>query len=313
MHTDIMAIPEDYLVCQALDYIRDNESKPRILYFYTVDNQYHLTGVISTRTLLTANLEQKLSEIANQRVRSISEDAELSDILTDFVVHKYLAMPVVDVDRKLVGIVDVSSFTENVSDILERDSADEIFETIGFRLSQIKGASIFGSFRYRFPWLIASIAGGLLSALMTSRFEHVLAVALVLSFFLTLVLGLGESVSMQSMTVTIQALRAKKPSLKWFAREFAKELGTALLLGLACGIVVGAVVLVWQKDLLAALVIGASLILTLITANLVGLLIPTILHALNLDPKIASGPLALTISDLFTISIYFGMAGLILA
>jgi len=228
------------------------------------------------------------------------------------VVHKYLALPVVDADKHLVGMVDASAFAENVSDIIERDRVDEMFETIGFHLSQIKGASPLKAFRYRFPWLLASIAGGLMSAVMTSRYELVLASALVLSFFLTLILGLGESVSMQSMTVTIQALRSRPPSLRWFFGEIGKELVTALLLGLACGIVVGSTVILWRNDLRAALIIGGSLVFTLIAANLVGLLIPTVLHALKLDPKIASGPLALTISDLFTISIYFSVAGIIL-
>jgi magnesium transporter len=311
MHDDYIALQEDLTVGEALDYIRYNDAKPRILYFYTVDPTCRLTGVVSTRSLLTAALTSRLMDIADHRVRSIPQEAELMDVLTDFVVHKYLAMPVVDGEHRLVGIIDVSSFTENISDIIERDQMDEAFETIGFHLSQIRGASPWKAFRIRFPWLIASIAGGLLSALMTSRFENVLATALVLSFFLTLVLGLGESVSMQSMTVTIQALRSGPPTARWFFREFAKETGTALLLGLACGAAVGSVVWLWQQEPAAALVIGGSLVMTLLVANLVGLFIPSLLHALRLDPKIASGPLALTISDLFTISIYFGMASLV--
>lgn len=312
MHEDYIALSEELTVSEALDFIRFSEAKPRVMYFYTIDNERHLKGVVSTRSLLTADLNVKLNSIADQRVRSVPENAELMDVMTDFVIHKYLALPVVDSDKRIVGIIDVSSFTENISDILERDRVDEVFETIGFHISSIKGASHFKAFRFRFPWLIASIAGGLMSAVMTSRFENILATMLILSFFLTLILGLGESVSMQSMTVTIQALRSQSPTSKWFIREFIREFITAVLLGLACGIAVGTVVFLWQKNLMAALVIGGSLILTLITANLVGLLIPTILHALKLDPKIASGPLALTISDLFTISIYFSIAGLVL-
>ncbi|MCB5247638.1 MAG: magnesium transporter [Candidatus Cloacimonetes bacterium] len=312
MHGDYIAFPETATVREALDFIRFSETKPRILYFYVVDDDNKLTGVVSTRMLLTAKLEARLNDVADHRVRCIRQEAELMDVMADFVVHKYLAMPVVDGDKHLVGIIDATSLTENVADIMERDQVDEVFEAIGYRVSQISGASPLKAFRLRFPWLLASVAGGLLSAVMTSRFEHVLAVALVLSFFLTLILGLGESVSMQSMTVTIQALRHRKPTLKWFTREAMKELGTALLLGLGCGVLVGGVVWLWQKEVAPALVVGGSLVLTLVTANLVGLFIPSALHALKLDPKIASGPLALTISDLFTISIYFSLASFVL-
>lgn len=312
MHGDYIAFPEAFTVGQALDHIRYSEVKPRILYFYVVDKDHKLTGVVSTRRLLTAGLKARLAEIADHRVRSIRQEAELMDVMTDFVIHKYLAMPVVDSEKHLVGIIDATSLTENVSDIMELDQMDEVFEAIGYRVSQITGASPLKAFRLRFPWLLASVAGGLLSAVMTSRFEHVLALALVLSFFLTLILGLGESVSMQSMTVTIQALRHRKPTLQWFTREFMKELGTALLLGLGCGVLVGSVVWLWQKEFAPAVVVGGSLIFTLVTANLVGLIIPSALHALKLDPKIASGPLALTISDLFTITIYFSLANFVL-
>ena len=312
MHTDYIALNETLTVQQALDHIRENTDEPRIMYFYVIDKDQVLTGVVSTRQLLTSALEARLSEISDHRVRSVPCKAEVMDVLTDFMIHKYLAMPVVDDEKKLVGIIDVSVFTENVSDILEREKADDVFETIGFRVSQIKGASPFKAFRYRFPWLLASIAGGTMSALMASQFEDVLAATIILSFFLTLVLGLGESVSMQSMTVTIQALRAQRPSFRWFSSELLKELGTAVLLGLGCGLLVGSTVLIWKGQLLPALVIGGSLVLTLTTACLVGLIIPTSLHALKLDPKIAAGPLALTISDLFTIAIYFSLAGLVL-
>lgn len=312
MHTDYFTLRDDLTVAAALDQIRAKTDEPRILYFYVVDSQQHLLGVVSTRSLLTSDLNTKLIDIADTRVKTIPRNAEIMDVLTDFVVHKYLAMPVVDEEKRIVGLIDVSVFSDNVSDILERDKTDDIFETIGFRLSQIKGVSALKAFRYRFPWLIASIAGGLCSALMASRFEDVLAGAIILSFFLTLVLGLGESVSMQSMTLAIQALRVKPPTLKWFLHELGKELGTALLLGVACGLAVGATIILWRGDLRAALVIGGSLVLTLTTACLTGLIIPTLLHALKLDPKIASGPLALTISDLFTIGIYFSLAGMVL-
>ncbi len=312
MHKDYIAFSATATVCEALDYIRYSDAKPRILYFYVVDKDNKLTGVVSTRMLLTASLDARLGDIADHRVRSIRQEAELMDVMTDFVIHKYLAMPVVDSEKHLVGIIDATSLTDNVSDILERDQVHEVFESIGYHVSQITGASPIKAFRLRFPWLLASVAGGLLSALMTSRFEHVLAVALVLSFFLTLILGLGESVSMQSMTVTIQALRHRQPTLKWFTRELLKELGAALLLGLGCGLLVGSVVWLWQKEIAPALVVGGSLVFTLVTANLVGLIIPSALHALKLDPKIASGPLALTVSDLFTITIYFSLANFVL-
>jgi magnesium transporter len=139
-----------------------------------------------------------------------------------------------------------------------------------------------------------------------------LAQALVLAFFLTLVLGLGESVSVQSMTVAIHALRSTRPSLRWYATALRRELGTALLLGAACGVTVGAVVWLWRGTGPEAVAIGGSLVMTLAAASLFGLSVPTVLHALRLDPKIAAGPVTLALADLCTILIYFALASALL-
>ncbi len=145
-----------------------------------------------------------------------------------------------------------------------------------------------------------------LAEIMVSRVAT-LAQSLVLAFFLTLVLGLGESVSAQSMTVTVQALRATRPSPGWYARALRRELGTATLLGLACGLLVTGIVVVWRGPGLPALVIGGSIFLSLLTACLLGLSVPAVLHALKLDPKIAAGPVALALADIFTLLFYFNL------
>src|SRR5256714_10536426 len=136
---------------------------------------------------------------------------------------------------------------------------DEVFEALGFRLAQVRGASPWRVFRYRFPWLLATVGAGTACALLAGVFETTLAGSLVITFFLTMVLGLNESVSMQSMTLTIQALRANTLTRRWFLHNLRRELATAVLLGLACGILVGAIVWVWREDPSSAAGVGTSI------------------------------------------------------
>jgi magnesium transporter len=308
MNKKYFAICMDMTVQQAIDQIRENVTQEQIIYFYVTDHANHLKGVVSARKLLTSALTQTMGQVMDTHVKAIPEDAEVVDIMTDFMVHKYLALPVLNHHKQLVGIVDVDVFTANISDMMEREQVDNVFETIGFHLSQIRDSSPFHVLRYRFPWLLANIIGGILCALMASKFANILAVWLPLAFFLTLVLGLGESVSMQSMTITIQALHSVKINLKWYLTSFSKELFTAMLLGIASGIVVGGAVFLWHRDIVTAIVVGGSLIATLTFACLVGLSIPAALHALRLDPKVSAGPLTLAISDIVTIFVYFSIA-----
>jgi magnesium transporter len=177
---------------------------------------------------------------------------------------------------------------------------------------QVREAAPLRAFRFRIPWLLATIASGTACALLAGVFEATLSQSLVLAFFLTLVLGLGESVSTQSMTVTIQALRARHPTLTWYLKVLWREVRTALLMGLACGAIVGLIVWLWQGDSRAAAAIGVSLSLAICSAVFFGLSIPTLLHRMKLDLKIAAGPVTLAVTDISTILIYFSISAAVL-
>ncbi len=303
---------DDFTVQQALDAIRQRGIGEKIVYFYVVDCDGQLAGVLPTRRLLTAPLEQRVSDVMIPRVVAIPQTATVLEACEAFVLHKFLAFPVVDERRRVVGVVDVGLLTEEAFDIAERQVTDELFERIGFRVAQVRDASPMRAFRFRFPWLLATIGSGTVCAWLASAYEVTLAKSIVLAFFLTLVLGLGESVSIQSMTVTIQALRAMRPTFAWYVRAFQREVGTAILLGVACGTVVGPIVWLWRGAGLAGFAIGASILLALCAACFFGLSVPALLHALRLDPKIAAGPVTLAFTDIFTLLFYFSLAAFLL-
>jgi magnesium transporter len=309
---DFARLSEDLTVQQALDFIRQQGVGEQIVYFYVVDKDKRLVGVVPTRRLLTGALGSRLSEIMERRIVSIPSTATLLEACEMFVLHKFLAFPVVDESRRMVGIVDVNLFREEIFDFAEHEKMDEVFEVLGFQISQVRDASPVRAFRYRFPWLLTNIASGTICALLANAYEMTLAKSLVLAFFLTLVLGLGESVSIQSMSVTIQALRALRPTLGWFLKALRREIGTACLLGGGCGTVVALIVWIWRGAPLAAGVIGASIFLTLGAACFFGLLIPSLLHWLKLDPKIAAGPITLALTDIATLLFYFNLGAAIL-
>jgi magnesium transporter len=305
----------DMTVEQALGAIRQQGLGERIIYFYVVDEHDRLAGVLPTRRLLTAPPRTTLGELMVKRVIAIPATATVLDACEFFVLYKFFAFPVVDADRHVIGIVDIGLFTAEMLE--ERDEniaaqADEIFEALGFRLSHLRGASAWRVFRHRFPWLLATIFGGTMCALLAGAFEATIASSVVIAFFLTMVLGLNESVSMQTMTVTIQALRSQAVTSSWFKVAFLRELRSAVLLGLGCGALVVIIVLLWRKELTAALAIGGSIGLSLVTACLFGLSIPSLLHSLKLDPKIAAGPVTLAITDFVALAFYFGIASLVL-
>jgi magnesium transporter len=310
--SDFAILSDGFSILQALDYIRSNDIGEKIVYFYVVNEKGSLVGVVPTRRLLTAPLEKRLSDVMIRQVVTIPQEATVLDACEFFAIHRLLAFPVVDRERHILGVVDVSVFTDEVFDLTERQRMEEVFELIGFRVSQVRDASPFRAFRFRFMWLLATLFSGTICAFLASAYEGTLAKSLILAFFLTMVLGLGESVSIQTMTVTIQALRSTRATMQWYLRTLRREAATALLIGSACGLAVGLIVWFWQWEVLAAVTIGTSVLTVLFGACLLGLSVPSLLHALKMDLKIAAGPVTLAATDIYTILCYFTIAALLL-
>jgi magnesium transporter len=282
-----------------------------VAYLYVVDGRERLIGVVPARHLLAAAPEEHVANLMLPSVVSVPHTATLLEACEYFVLHRFLAFPVVDDEARLVGVLDAGVFTDEVLDLAERRQFDDLFEAIGVRMALARDASPLSGFRFRMPWLLATIVGGTGCALLAGVFEATLAESLVLAFFLTLVLGLSESVAVQSVALTVQALHVVGPSLAWYRRALWREVRTAVMLGVACGALVATTVIVWRGDGTAALAIGVSIVMTQLAAAFWGTSVPAVLHGLRLDPKVAAGPVALALTDLATILLYLG-AGTVL-
>jgi len=312
---DFTALAQDLTVTGALAQIREHGAAQQIIYFYVVDAAQRLVGVLPTRRLLLAPPEARLQDIMISRVVTIPETATALEACEMFLMHKFLAFPVVTNDRRLVGVINVgmfSQFTEEALSLTERAHVEDVFERIGFHVAEVQSASPGKAFRLRMPWLVATLGGGICCALVSGCYEATLTARIVLAFFLTLVLGLSESVSAQSVTVTVETLRGRTPSRAWFLRAIQKEAISALMLGGTCGLVVGVMAWLWRGQAAPAFVIGGSITVSMVVACLIGLSVPAVLHRFKLDPKIAAGPVSLAMTDVCTLLIYMNVASLAL-
>lgn len=312
VRSDFPKLNETLTVEQALRVIRAEGIGERIVYFYVIDQDERLIGIVPTRRLLTSMPNVPIRDLMSKNIISLPQTARVIDACELFVSHKLLAFPVLDDEGRMCGVVDAGLFTEETLSFAERHRFDDVFQLIGFGISEIKGRSAFGIFRFRFPWLIATMTSGAICALLTGFFETTLAEAIVLAFFITLVLALGESVSIQSMTVALQNLHFGRPTLKKFLGQLRQEGTATMLLGGACGAIVGVLAFLWRGSAEAAAVIGLSITFSVFLAGMIGLSIPTLLHAIHEDSKIAAGPITLALADILTLLLYFNIATVIL-
>jgi magnesium transporter len=310
---DFVAVYAHNTVGEALDNIRRCRTESTIIYFYVLDAENRLVGNIQTRKLLTADLDVKVEDIMSAGIIAIPSAANLMEALEFFILHRYLAFPIVDENRKMLGVIDVGVFTQEMFDIEEQEQVHSVFDTLGVKISEMRSKSPWSVFRHRFPWLLATITSGTVCALLVGFFEATLAQSLVLAFFLTLVLGLGESVSMQTMAITVHFMHHSYSQPGWYFRALKRELSRTFLMAAACALIVGSIVIVWKNDFTAGLIISSGILASLLLACFLGLSIPAVLHKLKLDVHLASGPLTLALADICTVIVYFSLAAFILS
>jgi magnesium transporter len=304
-----VVLQPDHTIAQTLDRIRASSNAGSIHYFYVVDEDEKLVGVVPARQLLSSSPDQIVRDVMIDQVVAIPDWATVLIASEYFATRRLLAFPVVNAAGQLRGVVDVTLFTDEVIDLAKR-TYDDIFQLIGVHGTEQRSPWI--AFRDRFPWLLCNIAGGLLAAFIASRFEHLLQEVVVLSLFIPIVLALGESVSMQALTLTLQGLADGPIVWSRLVAALWKEFKTATLLGVGCGVVVGLVVFAWRGQTAVAGAIFLAIAFSMIIACLLGVAIPAILRTARADPRIAAGPVVLAAADVVTLILYFGLGARLL-
>lgn len=296
-------------VDEALAHIKKYRLGDKIFYFYVVDGDMKLKGVVSTRNLLLSPPEKEIHEISESNVISISAGHTLREAVELLTQHRLLALPVVDEENRLMGIIDVQLYLEEAVDVAKaRHSSTDLFQVLGLKLEEGKRASTWLTYRTRMPWIFCNMIGGILCAIISRLFETVLVEVILLAMFIPLVLSLSESISMQSMTYSLQLLNRPRVSGKKGIQRVLSEWKMVLLLGITCGIIVGGLSLLWGDGFHPAIAISAGIILSVTITGTVGAAIPLVLHARKLDPKVAAGPVVLMTADVITTIIYLGLS-----
>jgi magnesium transporter len=298
--------------------MRANPPAGRVIYFYVTDADDRLLGVVPTRRLLLSAPDARIADVMIRGAVAIPADATLLEACEFFTLHRFLAFPVVGPDRKLIGVVDVELYTDELAELGDNEGhhppglRDEVFQLIGVHLTEAAAGQPVKAAAGRFPWLLCNIGGGLMAAFLSGMFDDVLTLkGAAYALFIPVVLALSESVAIQSVTLALEGLRSGKKSLGKLARRGLAEGGVGLLLGAGSAAVIAGVAAVWLQDPAVAVVLLVTIGLGVTAAALIGFTVPTVLHLLNKNPGVAAGPVALAAADLLTLLMYFNLGRLI--
>ncbi|MFC2171080.1 magnesium transporter [Acidobacteriota bacterium] len=312
MHTHFFAVKEEMTVKEAIAALQETgEELEMVFYLYVVDERGHLVGVISLRQLLIVKPVTRLADMMITDVVRVSTYTDQEEVARLTAKYDLLAIPVVDDENKLVGIVTV----DDVIDIFREEATEDFFRLAGTSEEELtQQASSLRIVRLRTPWLFASLIGGLFSGkilqhYLTSTAGDVVALA----SFVPIIMGMGGNAGTQSSTIAVRSLALGRISFKSLASVLWKEFRIGITMGAICGTMIGAVAYLWYGKIYLGPVVGLSMLGAIIVATFIGTLMPMVFKRMKIDPAMASGPIVTTVIDITGLLIYFLLAAVLVS
>lgn len=311
MDPEFFALPEATRVRQAIAAIQEKRDVEMIYYLYIVDSDKHLLGVTSLRQLLLSRPEQRLGEIMQRDIIRVHTGTDQEEVAAIAARHDLLAVPVVDDDKCLVGIVTL----DDIIDVVREEANEDMLRIAGTSdeelLYQDRSFRVAG---IRLPWLLVNLVGGVITGLLLEHYQVSFHEALFLLAFVPVVMGMGGNSGTQTSTITVRGLATGRLELTRtrVGHYLWQQMKVGAILGISTGVVAGTVALALQRNMAYSVVVGGAMFLAILVASLNGVMIPMLFQRLGVDPAVAAGPLVTTSNDITGILIYFGLASLLI-
>jgi magnesium transporter len=311
MQTEVIAVPEDVSIAEALALLRrEQEDLPNgIFYIYATDAERRLRGVLRVRDLLFGSSNLKIRDIMVPEVRAVSVHADQEEIARLCHAYGFSAIPVVDDFQRLRGVVTA----DDVLDVLEKEATEDMQRMVGLSGEEAADTPWMHSVRNRLPWLYFNLATAFLAGWVVSLFESTIAKYAVLAIFLPIIAGQGGNAGTQTLTIIVRSIALGELPEKRHRSILAKEILVGLLNGLAIGLVVGGISWLWRNEFVLGVITFAAMALNMVAAGIAGVVIPLGLKALRIDPALASAILLTTVTDVVGFFLFLGFAALILS
>jgi magnesium transporter len=311
MTPEYVSLKEYFTVAQTLERIRNLANVTETIYYlYVTDAARRLTGILSLRDLVTAQPEQTIGELMTRDTVFVHTDTDQEEVARIIQRYDFLAVPVVDTEQRLVGIVTV----DDVLDILEQETTEDIYALGGVQggVDNYFQADLLTIARKRVVWLLILLIANTATSAVIRAQEEVLEQVVVLAAFIPLLIDAGGNVGAQSSTVVIRGLNTEQVSIKKTLQVVRREAIAGIFLGVMLAIAVTIWAYFLQGNLAVAIAVGLSLFAISVLASVSGSALPFLFRGLGLDPALMSAPFITTAVDVLGVFIYLSVARLIL-
>lgn len=305
MTTEYISLDIGTSVKEALMLVKNQAPDAETIYvIYVVDNAGQLVGVLSLKDLIVANIEAHVEEVMIQRVVSVNVEEDQERVAQKMKDYDFIAMPVIDYQHHLVGIITI----DDILDVVNEEADEDYSRLAGVSDTKSTDQSVFKKALKRLPWLIILTFLGMITATILGGFEDTLSQVALLAAFIPIISGMSGNSGTQSLAVSVRNISNGDIKEKSKLKIALKEAGSGLITGFVCAVILFLIIVIIYRQPFLALIVGASLTIAMTVGTLVGSMIPILMNKIHIDPAVASGPFITTINDIVSMLIYFGLA-----
>ena len=308
MKPEAFALDEGASVAEAIEALQRAAGGGPVFYIYVIDKRGYLIGVVSYRMLLLAAKDATLGEIMRTDVSAVRADEPQDEAAALISRHDLVAVPVVDEDHRLLGVVTV----DEIVDLMQAKATEELYKMAGLGSDDRVFCPPSRSIRKRLPWLFINLLTAFLAASVVGLFQSTIQAAVILAVFMPIVAGMGGNAATQTLTVVIRGLAIGEVTVRDAARAILKEGSVNLAIGAILGLFMAAVAFLYKGNPYLGLVLGTAMVCNMMVAGLAGALIPLALRVLKIDPALASGVIVTTFTDCCGFFSFLGLATLLI-
>lgn len=312
MTIEYVELRKSMTVKEALNHIKETGLNKETVYTcYVTEKNRTLEGIVSLRTLVVSPEDKVISEIMEDEVIYVKTHDDQETVANVFKKYGFLALPVVDKEHRLTGIITV----DDIMDVMEQEATEDFQKMAAMAPSEdaYLDSSVFVLAKHRITWLLILMIGAALTGGIITKFENVLSQVVVLTAFIPMLMDTGGNSGSQSSTLIIRGLAVGEVALEDVWKVLWKEFRISILVGIALAAVNFAKNMLFDKvGFKVSLTVSITLIATVVMAKMVGGILPLIAKKLKLDPAIMAGPLITTIVDSLALIVYFSIASVLL-
>jgi magnesium transporter len=311
MTTDVLAVPDDVTVGEATHILQERSDQyEMVFYLYVVDDRRHLVGVISLRQLLLNSPSTPIRKIMQGTdVISVHTDADQEEVAQTIARYNLLALPVVDAENKLVGLITV----DDAIDVLREEATEDLYALAGVDVQDRVTGSPWQAIRLRLPWLLVNLGTATLAASVVHLFEGTIARVVALASLMPIVAGLGGNSGTQTLTVVVRAIALGELTGTSGVRVVLREMLVGAGNGLVNGLVIALIAAWWFGNPFLGAVLGLAMLSNMLVASVAGTVVPLALRAMGLDPATASSVFVTACTDMTGFATFLGLATVAIA